>query len=104
MDRETGRELDLHNVKRVAEVRVNAANELLDAGWLLHDIYFSNESGDLCSNYIMLSLTDIVCPNCEGPATIEVVDDGERVRYICMKECGQNVTYPALDMPKDRRL
>ena len=86
MDREVTRDVDLHTVKRVAEVRASAANDLLEAGWILHDIYFSTD-GDYRSNYILLCLDDPLCGGCGAPAKLEFVDDGERVRYVCTKEC-----------------
>ena len=86
MDREVTREIDLHSVKRVAEVRASAANELLEAGWVLHDIYFSND-GDYRSNYILMTMDDPACPRCGGPARLEILEGGERVRYVCTREC-----------------
>jgi hypothetical protein len=86
MERETGIEIDLHQVRRVVEVRVHAANELLDSGWILHEIFFGNDC-DYRPYYILLGLDDIVCPKCGAPANIEVLDEGDRVRYICTKEC-----------------
>ncbi len=86
MERETGIEIDLHQVRRVVEVRVHAANELLDSGWVLHEIYFGNDT-DYRPYYILLCLSEIVCPKCGSVANIEVLDDGDRVRYICTKEC-----------------
>lgn len=86
MEREIGLELDLHQVRRVVEVRANAANELLESGWTLHEIFFGNEH-DYRPYYILLCLNDVPCPKCGAPAGIEVLDDGERVRYICSREC-----------------
>jgi len=87
MDPEVGREIDLHQVRRVAEVRANAANDLLEAGWFLHEIYFTNEDAEERSRYILLCLDELTCPRCGSPATLEVLDDGNRVRYVCTKEC-----------------
>lgn len=87
MNNDTDREVDFHQVSRVAEVRYTAANELLDAGWLLHDIYFSADDNEYRSHYVMLCLQGVVCPQCGGAADVEVVDDGRRVRYICTREC-----------------
>lgn len=86
MEREIGVELDLHRVRRIVEVRVRAANELLDAGWALHEIYFGNE-GDYKPYYILLCLEEPHCPKCGAPANVEVLDEGERIRYACSREC-----------------
>jgi hypothetical protein len=102
MDQDVEHEVDLHQVRRVVEVSYTAANELLDAGWILHDIYFSNEAADYRSNYILLCLHEITCPKCGAPADIEVLDDGVRVRYVCTRECSRPL--PALDMTEKRKL
>lgn len=86
MERGIGREVDLHHVRRVVEVRAGAANELLEAGWILHDVYFSQDS-EYQSNYILVSLDEPLCPNCGAPVKISVLDNGERVRYVCTREC-----------------
>jgi len=86
MDQDVVREVDLHSVKRVVEVRATAANELLEAGWVLHDIYFS-AAGDYRSNYILLSLDEPRCPQCGALAKLEILESGERVRYVCTHEC-----------------
>jgi hypothetical protein len=86
MDRELTRDIDLHSVRRVAEVRAPAANDLLEDGWILHDIYFGSD-GDYRSNYILLTTDDPVCPHCGAIAKLEVLDQGNRVRYVCTKEC-----------------
>ena len=86
MDQDVSREVDLHLVKRIVEVRSGAANELLESGWILHDIYFSTD-GDYRSNYIMVAMEDPTCPHCSAPVKISVVENGERVRFICTKEC-----------------
>jgi hypothetical protein len=86
MDREVGWQVDLHAVRRVLEVRAQAANELLEAGWILHDIYFSSE-GDYHSTYILLSTEEPTCAACGSAAKIEVVGNGERIRYVCSREC-----------------
>ncbi len=98
MDRELTREIDLHSVKRVAEVRASAANELLESGWILHDIYFSSD-GDYRSNYIMMTMDEPSCPNCGGAAKLEVLEGGERVRYVCTRECA----FPELDRQPVRK-
>ncbi len=87
MDQDVSREVDLHLVKRIVEVRSGAANDLLEAGWILHDIYFSTD-GDYRSNYIMVAMEDPICPHCSAPVKISVVENGDRVRFICTKECG----------------
>ncbi len=84
MDREVGHHLTMHQVRKVMEVQVNLANELLEAGWILHDIYINNENQ---SRYIMLCMEEILCPRCGATATLEVLEEGERLRYICTKEC-----------------
>ena len=87
MECEASRDVDLHQVRRVAEVRPSAANDLLEAGWILHDIYFSTD-GEYRSVYILLSMEEPICPTCGGVAKVEVVDFGDRVRFICTRECG----------------
>ena len=86
MEKETGTYVDMHAVKRVAEVRASAANDLLDAGWILHDIYFSSDS-DYHSNYVMLALDEPACPSCGARAKVEILDSGHRVRFVCTDEC-----------------
>ena len=85
MDQELDLEFDLHRVKAVVEVRSPlAANELLANGWILHDIYVSQ---DMRSNFILLKLDDVICRRCGGPAKVEVAMDGEAVRLVCQREC-----------------
>lgn len=86
MEREVSREVDLHEVRRIAEVRSSAVNELLEAGWILHDLYFTTD-GDYHSKYILLCLEEPVCPRCGGIVKVEVVECGERIRYVCTEEC-----------------
>ncbi len=86
MERDVGREVDLHSVRRVAEVRASAVNDLLEAGWVLHDIYFSSGE-DFHSNYILLSMDEPTCHQCGSPVKLEFVNGGERVRYVCSSEC-----------------
>jgi hypothetical protein len=81
---ELGQEFDLHRVRKVVEVRANIVNELLDLGWVLHDIYISNEYR---STYILVKLDELTCPRCGAPANIEVSEEGDRYRYICAREC-----------------
>jgi|YNPMSStandDraft_1061717.scaffolds.fasta_scaffold26855_2 hypothetical protein len=81
---EVGQEFDLHRVRKVVEVRANIVNELLEQGWILHDIYISNEYRSV---YILLMLDELRCPRCGAPANIEVSEEGDRYRYICAKEC-----------------
>lgn len=81
---EGGQEFDLHRVRKVVEVRANIVNELLDHGWILHDIYISHEYRSV---YILLMLGELTCPRCGAPANIEVSEEGDRYRYICTKEC-----------------
>jgi hypothetical protein len=82
-DTEYGLE-SLHPVREVIEVGPEAANALLEAGWLLHDIYISQE---YVSRYILLRLDESICPDCGGPARVESVDHGTRVRFVCQNEC-----------------
>ena len=93
MEREISREVDLHQVRRIAEVRASAANELLEAGWVLHDIYFTSD-GDYHSKYILLCLDEITCPQCGGCVKVEVMESGERIRYVCSKECDLGILVP----------
>jgi len=86
MERESGINVDLHAVKRVAEVRASAANDLLESGWILHDIYFSSDD-DYHSNYVMLALDEPTCPSCGARAKVEILDSGNRVRFVCTDEC-----------------
>jgi hypothetical protein len=84
-DRDLEQSFDLHQVKRVVEVKSHqAANKLLAAGWILHDVYVSQ---DWQSNYIMITMEPIVCPRCSGPADIEVNEEGDDYRYVCHREC-----------------
>lgn len=85
MERSRESDVDLHQVRHIVEVKLNAANELLDSGWVLHEIYFGND--DFRPNYVLLSLEDILCPKCGAPGDIEVLDAGERYRYVCSREC-----------------
>src|SRR5205809_6577803 len=94
MEQDLTREVDLHQVKRVVEVRASAANELLEAGWILHNIYFTND-GDYHSNYILVSLDEPTCSHCGSPVKLSIADEGERVRYICSRECS---TFPQMNL------
>ena len=87
MEQEVSWNIDLHAVKRVAEVRASAANDLLESGWVLHDIYFGSRDGEYVSNYVMLAVNEPSCPSCGANARVEVLDSGSRVRYICTDEC-----------------
>ena len=89
MEQETGYGLDMHQVRGIMEVRPNAANELLEAGWICHEIYVTQDFESRC---IMLRFGDMVCPQCDGPARVEAVDGGERVRFICQNECHYRAT------------
>lgn len=84
MEQETGFDIDLHQVRGIMEVKPNAANELLEAGWILHELYLTQDFESRC---IMLRLADTLCPLCGGQARAELIDDGERVRFICQNEC-----------------
>lgn len=85
MDQETERELEsLHRVKGVIEVRLEVANELLDAGWILHDVFVTDDFESRC---ILLRLEDTACPRCGGPARVETIDRGARIRFVCHDEC-----------------
>ncbi|GMV37812.1 MAG: hypothetical protein AMXMBFR61_23200 [Fimbriimonadales bacterium] len=85
MEQDVGFDFDLHRVRAVVEVRSPAAaNELLAAGWLLHDVYVSQE---MRSNYILLRTEEVTCRRCGGPARVEVSLDGESFRYVCQREC-----------------
>jgi hypothetical protein len=85
MDQQLDLEFDLHRVKAVVEVRSpHAANELLALGWLLHDIYVSQ---DMRSNFILLKTDEVTCARCGGPAKVEVLPDGEAFRLVCQREC-----------------
>jgi hypothetical protein len=86
MERDSDGEVSLHRVRRIVEVRVEAANELLDNGWTLHEIFFGSES-DFRPYYILLCTGEITCRKCGAPAKIEVLDAGERIRFICTREC-----------------
>src|ERR1051326_7091488 len=86
MERESGKSLNLHSVRRVAEVGACAANDLLECGWILHDIQF-DPHGEYCAKYVLLCMEEPRCPVCGAIAKIEVLDEGERVRYICNQEC-----------------
>ena len=93
MEKETGINVDLHAVKRVAEVRAAAANDLLEAGWILHDIYFCSDN-DYHSNYVMLALDEPTCPSCGARAKVEILESGHRVRFVCTDEC----SYTPIDL------
>lgn len=85
MEQEIGFGLDsLHTVRGVMEVGSEAANELLEAGWILHEVYVTQ---DFESRYILLRVEDTVCPLCGGSARVESADGGARVRFICQNEC-----------------
>lgn len=85
MDQDTEYGLDsLHQVRGILEVRPNAANELLEAGWVLHEVYLTQDFESRC---ILLRLGDTACPQCGGPARVEVLENGERVRFVCQNEC-----------------
>lgn len=84
MPPEIGFELDMHQVRAIMEVRPNAVNDLLDAGWILHDVYLTQDFESRC---IVLCLGETACPQCGGQARVETADDGERVRFICQNEC-----------------
>ena len=85
MEQETGFELDsLHQVRGIIEVRPNAANDLLEAGWILHEVCLTEDFESRC---IMLRIEDTTCPHCGSPARVEAVDGGERIRFICQQEC-----------------
>ena len=103
MEKETGINVDLHDVKRVAEVRASAANDLLESGWVLHDIYFCSDE-DYHSNYVMLALEDPTCPSCGAKAKVEILDSGHRVRFVCTDECSYTPIdlSPAPSEPADR--
>ena len=58
----------------------------LDAGWRLHEIFFGVD-GDYRPYYILLCLDEVRCPKCDSSANVEVVETGERLRYICTREC-----------------
>jgi hypothetical protein len=64
MEKDACINVDLHAVKRVAEVRASAANDLLEAGWILHDI-----------------------AACGARAKVEILESGHRVRFVCTDEC-----------------
>ena len=87
MDRDTTVFVDLHAVKRVAEVRAAAANDLLEAGWVLHDIYFGTRDGEYQSIYVMVTVDHPTCPSCGARAKVENLESGSRVRFVCTDEC-----------------
>ena len=87
MECDSSRDVDLHQVRKVAEVGPNAANMLLESGWILHDIYFTSEGGDLHSVYVLVTHEEVRCPNCGGASRMEILDSGRRVRFICPEEC-----------------
>jgi len=74
----------LHQVRGIVEVRPNAANELLEAGWMLHEVFLTQDFESRC---ILLRLGETACPQCGGSARVAVLDNGERVRFICQNEC-----------------
>ncbi len=85
MEPEIGQELQsLHQVRGIIEVRPEAANELLEAGWILHEVYLTEDFESRC---ILLRVMDTLCPNCGGAARVEAVDNGARIRFICSNEC-----------------
>ena len=85
MDQETDFGLDsLHQVRGIVEVRPGAANELLEAGWVLHEVYLTQDFESRC---ILLRLDDTLCPQCGGTARVEILENGERVRFVCQNEC-----------------
>lgn len=85
MEQETGQELEtLHQVKGIIEVRPEAANDLLEAGWLLHEVYLTQDFESRC---ILLRLRDTPCPKCGAPARVEAIENGSRVRFVCSNEC-----------------
>ena len=93
MEQETGYGLEtLHQVRGIMEVRPSAANELLESGWILHEVYLTQDFESRC---IMLRLGDTLCPHCGGSARVESVDNGERVRFICQNECHYNALTPS---------
>ena len=84
-DMEYGRDmLDMHEVRGILEVKPNAANELLEAGWILHEFYLTQDFESRC---IVLRMGETLCPQCGGPARVQAVENGERVRFICQNEC-----------------
>lgn len=86
MERESDKPLNLHAVRRVAEVGSSVANDLLESGWILHDIQFI-PNGEHFARYVLLCMEEPRCPICGAIAKIEILDDGERVRYVCTQEC-----------------
>ena len=84
MDQDTGYDVDLHQVRGILEVKPNAANDLLEAGWILHEIYLTQDYESRC---IMFRLRDTICPQCGGSARAELIEGGERVRIVCQNEC-----------------
>lgn len=84
MEQDTGFGVDMHMVRGIMEVRPAAANELLEAGWILHEVYVTQDFESRC---IVLRLEDSACPHCGGPARVEPADDGARVRFVCQNEC-----------------
>ena len=87
MECDNSREVDLHQVRKVAEVGANAANVLLESGWILHDIYFTSDGGDLHSVYVLVTHNEVRCPSCGGISKMDILDNGRRVRFICPEEC-----------------
>ncbi len=81
---DTFTDINMHQVRRVAEVRKQIVNDLLEQGWILHDIYINSEYR---STYILLCLDEITCPRCGAIASIEINEEGDRYRYICANEC-----------------
>jgi hypothetical protein len=96
MECDNSRDVDLHQVRKVAEVGPNAANMLLESGWILHDIYFNSEGGDLHSVYVLVTHDEVVCPHCGGASKMEILDNGRRVRFICPEECPDLGSTPVL--------
>lgn len=87
MECDSSRDVDLHQVRKVAEVGPSAANMLLESGWILHDIYFTSDGGDLHSVYVLMTHNEIRCPSCGGLSRMDILDNGRRVRFICPEEC-----------------
>lgn len=87
MESESNRDVDLHQVRKIAEVGPSAANALLESGWILHDIYFTSEGGDLHSVYVLVTHDEIRCPSCGRLSRMDILDNGRGVRFICPEEC-----------------
>ena len=85
MEQELGQDLEsLHQVRGIVEVSPQAANDLLEAGWILHEVYLTQEFTSRC---ILLRVDETLCPVCGGAAHVEVMDGGARVRFVCQNEC-----------------